>query len=270
MRRALCLILLASAAFGASPPRWDAGRAFGRIFQPVFPLFFQSIARRGAGIGSGGGGGGFTVTQVGTATNANVATTTNVTLSPNPTAGDSVVVSAGIFNCTFSGLSPTVTDNKGNTYTLRTTLASTASGTACGAFFTAPAVTTGGTFTVTLTTSVSDYIILHVYAVTGGSAAFDAAAGGTIVNSSTTVGTINLATSAASTVVFGNFSGISGVAASAGSGWTLGYTNDNVSTIVITLDDVYKSVSSASTYSPNVTWSLPQGSGYAACAVSVK
>ncbi len=214
-----------------------------------------------------------TITQVGTNSTfgqpSNIGTDLAITLSPTPTAGHTLVFSAAVYNCT--AVTSTVTDNQsGNTYTLRQTPA--AVNNACTLFFEAPNINVSGTFIVNLHVTAPDYMIGHVYDVsTAQNPSFDSATGTDSSHTvSTSTGTTSITTVAANTVVWGNFSGIVGTVATAGSGWTLGYSDDTVSSIPVTLDDVYQVANSAGAKTPNLTWALPQGSGYAAAAMATK
>lgn len=213
---------------------------------------------------------GVIVTMVGSSNTAGTPgpNTPSITLSPSPTAGHTLVVSAAIYNCT--AVTPTVTDNQGNTYTLATTLASNTI-LACTAWFTAPNVASSGAFTIQLNSSLNDFLSIHVYDVstTVLTSVVDAIGTPAIVNSSSSAGTLNITTSSGHTVVFGNFSGVGTATTNTGGIWQLGYSDD-ASTNNLTHSDVYAIVTSASTYSPNVSWSVAQGSGYVAQAVAIK
>ncbi len=217
---------------------------------------------------AGGGGGTGAVTRVGSL--SGVDTSLTQMLNPAPTPGHIVVVSVAAYNCTAVTL--TVTDNQsGNTYTKATTdTQNTAK--SCTAWFTAPNINSTGTFNLTLTSSGADYLRMHVYDVDSAvtSSVVDTVATPTNTNASSSSGTVTLATTAAHTVVFGNFSGGSAATTTEGSGYTLGYSDDSVSTVIVTLSDVYLIATTNTTYFPNVTWGLPQASGYVSQAISVK
>lgn len=222
---------------------------------------------------AGGGGGGSTgaVTQVGT---CNASGTTVVCTLSTPTAGHILVLSTEVYNCV--AVTITMADNQsGNTYTKATTDAQT-TGNNCTQFWTAPNINVSGTFIITLTSTLPDYLRMHVYDVNSNvtSSVVDAN-GRTTTNTSSASGTCcttnALATTAANTVVFGNYSGLTtGVTATAGTGYTLGYSDQSLGTVIASLDEVYQIVTSAATYTPTVNWSTNEAMGYAAHAVAIK
>jgi hypothetical protein len=204
------------------------------------------------------------VTQL--ARGAALATSATTSAFTSPSSGSLIVVSTAIYN--YGATTPSVTDNLSNTYTQVATPSSQGNlNTVWWYLKNCPS----GITSVTVNAGVSDFLVVHAYSVSGAdvTAPLDSHnEGGTTASSST--GTINDTTVAANTVVFGGFAGLNTATASAGSGWTLGFTDDNVSTVAITLDDVYQIQSSTATYSPNVSWSVAQSSGYSAAAAAFK
>lgn len=205
------------------------------------------------------------VTQRGTNNSGGVATSVTVTLTASPASGSTIVVSTAIYN--IGATTPGVTDNQSNTYTQVAAPSTQGNLNAVWWYLqNCPASIT----TITLSVGVGDYLVVHVYEVSGaaitGQPDSHGISGTTSSSPSATVGdtTVN-----AATVVFGSFSGLSSAVATPGSGWTLGYANDSVAVVAVTLDDVYQIVAAQGTYAPNITYSINQASGYSAMAVAI-
>jgi hypothetical protein len=207
--------------------------------------------------------------------NNTLNTTVTCSLSPNPASGDTLVFATAVYNCT--SVTHVITDNQTgspNTYTLDTTPAQNISN-LCVLFFHAGNITVNTTpFVVTLAVNVSDYLRIHSYDVNPGTASgfLDAAGTTSTPNSAGLTGTTNnVVTSNANDVIFGAFSGnATGITTTAGTGYTLGYSDQSLGTVPISLDSIYRIVSSTGTFNPNVSWSLSETSGYASQGISIK
>lgn len=225
----------------------------------------------GSSVSVHSGGGGVTVTQVGIGDSNGVSVSFPVTLTTTPTPGHTLAVSLATFNCT--AVTITITDNQsGNTYTKATTDAQNTVN-LCTQLFTAPNIHASGTFTLTIGSTIGDYIKVQVLDIGTSftSSVVDSVGTATNTNTSSGSGTVSISTTNATTVVIGNFSGNStGITTTPGSGWTLAYSDQSLGTTPISLDTVYNIFTTSGSYSPNVGWSVPETSGYVAQAVAIK
>jgi hypothetical protein len=176
-----------------------------------------------------------------------IATSIAGSFTTLPTVGNLVV----IFVSRFSGTAtPTMTDNQGNTYTRRV---GTSPGGGCVDIWTAPVVTSAGTFTVTFTPGVGEYMTMVLVEVEDADLASPVDVSVETVTSAATTQTANLADTTVKTAVLGALTiRPTGGSATAGSGWTLLEDFGVNNTVTQGISVIYKDGTVPGAYDP--TW----------------